>query len=190
MEQHNLTIIEDLKEISANFTKLQALEGKIAAAAAALVQASQTRQKILFCGNGGSAADAQHLAAELTGRYERNRAAYPAIALTVDSSVLTAVANDFGYEQVFARQVEALGNSGDILIAISTSGRSANVIAALKQAKRQGLVTIGLCGSEGRDMTGLCDHLIAVPATRTNRIQEMHIAIGHILCGAVESTLA
>ena len=181
--------IRDMEEIAGNFTALQSLAPKIEAAAQTLISACQKRHKILLCGNGGSAADAQHLAAELTGRYERERQPYPAIALTVDSSALTAIGNDYGFVEIFARQVKAYGSDGDILIAISTSGRSPNVVAALKAARALKMITIGFTGAEGRDMTELCDHLLAVPASRTNRVQEMHIAIGHMLCGAIETFL-
>ena len=181
--------IRDMDEIARNFEQLKTLAPQLEAAAQSLTRAAAGRKKILLCGNGGSAADAQHLAAELTGRYERERQPYPAIALTVDSSALTAIGNDYGFAEVFARQVRAYGTAGDVLIALSTSGRSVNVIAALKAARELGMVTIGLTGAEGRDMTELCDHLLAAPARRTNRIQEMHIALGHMLCGAIEASL-
>ena len=135
--------------------------------------------KLLFCGNGGSAADSQHLAAEIVGRFQKERCSLPAIALTVDTSVLTAVANDYGSDTVFSRQ-------GDILIGISTSGNSKNVVAAIELAKRKGLKVIGLTGAGGGKMAELCDICLAVPAQVTARIQEMHIMIGHILCEIAE----
>ena len=143
--------------------------------------------KILICGNGGSAADAQHIAAEFVGRYETERRALSAIALTTDTSVLTALANDYGFEQVFARQVEALGSAGDLLIALSTSGNSPNVNTAVMSARRIGCKTIGLTGSEGKKLASLCDVCILVPAKRTARIQEAHITIGHIWCEIVDA---
>ena len=146
--------------------------------------------KILFFGNGGSAADAQHLAAELTVKYERVRPALAAVALTTDTSTLTAIANDFGFEDVFRRQVEALGKAGDVAIGISTSGRSPNVVAGLKAAKALGLVAAALTGGTGGDLLGVADPLIVVPSNRTSRIQEMHIAIGQMLCGALETMAA
>jgi D-sedoheptulose 7-phosphate isomerase len=146
--------------------------------------------KLMFFGNGGSAADAQHLATELTVRYKANRAAIAAIALTTDTSTLTAAGNDLGFEQIFARQIEALGKSGDIVIAISTSGKSPNISAALRQARTMGLVTVGFSGKDGGDMKSLCDHLLLVPSDTTARIQEMHIVLGHMLCGALELELA
>jgi len=142
--------------------------------------------KVLLCGNGGSAADAQHIAAELTGRYKTERRGLPGIALTTDTSALTAIGNDFGYDKVFERQVEALANEGDLLIGISTSGNSANVLNALKKAKEMGCRTIGLSGNGGGEMNALCDNNIVVPSDDTPRIQEMHILIGHILCQAVD----
>ena len=142
--------------------------------------------KILWCGNGGSAADAQHLAAELMGRFRRERRALPSVALTTDTSILTAVANDYGYEAVFSRQVEALGNPGDVLVGISTSGNSSNVIAALKTARMQGLVTVALTGAGGGKMAGFADHLFAVESRDTARIQEAHIFAGHMLCDWIE----
>jgi len=145
--------------------------------------------KLMFFGNGGSAADAQHLATELTIRYKVDRAAIAAIALTTDTSTLTAAANDLGFERVFARQIEALGRPGDVAIAISTSGKSPNVTAALRQAKTMKLITAALGGKSGGDLKGLADHLLVVPSNTTARIQEMHILLGQMLCGALEIEL-
>ena len=139
-------------------------------------------KKLLLCGNGGSAADAQHLAAEFVGRYELERRAFPAIALTTDTSALTALANDYSFEKVFARQVEALANEGDVLIAISTSGNSPNVISAVMTARSRGCQTVGLTGKNGKKLASLCDATIIVPSVRTARIQEAHITIGHLWC--------
>lgn len=146
--------------------------------------------RVLVFGNGGSAADAQHLAGELVGRYLRDRRALPAIALTTDPSILTAVANDMGFEAVFRRQVEAHGRPGDVAIGISTSGRSPNVVAALEGAKANGLVTVGLTGAGGGRLAGLVDHLIDVPSTDTPRIQEVHGMVVHLLCQIVEEELS
>jgi D-sedoheptulose 7-phosphate isomerase len=148
-------------------------------------------KKLLLCGNGGSAADSQHIAAEFVSVRDRNlvRPALPAIALTTDTSFLTASANDFGFQDVFARQVEALGRRGDVLLAISTSGKSANVIAALKRAHATGLQTIVFTGKSGGDMNDLGNVVIRVPSESTQHIQESHIAIGHILCELVEMAL-
>lgn len=156
---------------------------------AACVAAIRGGGKILLFGNGGSAGDAQHLATELTIRYKTNRAAIAAIALTTDTSALTAAGNDLGFDRIFSRQIEALGRTGDIAFAISTSGKSPNIIAALKQAKAMGLVTAALGGKGGGDMAGLADHLLVVPSDTTARIQEMHITLGQMLCGALEIEL-
>lgn len=143
--------------------------------------------KVLIAGNGGSAADAQHIAAELTGRYVKDRKALPAIALTVDTSALTAISNDYGFERVFARQVEAFARPGDLFIAISTSGNSPNIIQALHTARELGCKIIGLSGRDGGQMNNLCDLNIIIPNDVTARIQEMHILIGHIFCKAVDN---
>jgi len=145
--------------------------------------------KLMFLGNGGSAADAQHLATELTIRYKRSRAAIAALALTTDTSALTAAGHDLGFEQVFARQIEALGKPGDVVIAISTSGKSPNVIAALEKARSMGIVAAAFGGKGGGDMGPLADHILAVPSTTVARIQEMHITLGQMLCGALEVEL-
>jgi D-sedoheptulose 7-phosphate isomerase len=145
--------------------------------------------KILLFGNGGSAADAQHIAAELVIRYKTDRDPIAAIALSTDTSALTACGNDFGYDAVFARQLEALGREGDVAVGISTSGNSRNVIAALQSARRLGIATTGLSGGDGGAMQGLCDSLWVVPSRTTARIQEMHIMAGHILCKALETRL-
>src|SRR5262245_48737140 len=166
-----------------------ALEDSFAALVQACAKSIRAGGKLMFFGNGGSAADAQHLATELTIRYKRDRAAIAAIALTTDSSALTAAGNDLGFERIFARQIEALGKPGDLVVAISTSGKSPNVIAALKQARSMGLVTAAFGGKGGGDMAPLADHLIMVPSATTARIQEMHIALGQMLCGALEIEL-
>lgn len=145
--------------------------------------------KILLFGNGGSAADAQHLATELTVRYRTDRRALPALALTTDSSALTAIGNDLGFEQLFARQIEALGRPGDIAIGISTSGRSRNVVQGLEAARRLGMTAAALCGGDGGALVGLADPLLVVPSAVTARVQEMHIMLGQMLCGAIEIAL-
>ena len=146
--------------------------------------------KLLICGNGGSAADAQHIAAELTGRYKSTRRGLPAIALTTDTSAITAIGNDFGYDEVFRRQVEALASKDDIVLGISTSGNSENVIRALKEAKEIGCKTIGFSGRDGGKMNTLCDVNIVIPSENTPRIQEMHILVGHIICQSVDNEWA
>ena len=142
--------------------------------------------KILLCGNGGSAADAQHIAAELTGRYKTERRGLAGIALTTDTSALTAIANDYGYDRVFDRQVDALAREGDLIIGISTSGNSANIISAFEVAKALGCKTLGFSGRDGGAMNKACDLNLIVPSDDTPRIQEMHILIGHILCQAID----
>ena len=145
--------------------------------------------KILFCGNGGSAADAQHLAAELSGRFQYDRKPLYAEALHVNSSFMTAVANDYSFDVVYSRMVEAAGHRGDVLVALSTSGNSANVVNAVKQAKKQNMITIGLTGENGGKLAELCELCIRVPSGNTARIQEMHILIGHVICEKIERTL-
>ena len=167
----------------------QTLSGSFAALVRACATSIRGGGKLMFFGNGGSAADAQHLATELTVRYKRDRAAIAAIALTTDSSALTAAGNDLGFERIFARQIEGLGKPGDVAIAISTSGKSPNVIAALKQARSMGLVTAAFGAKGGGDMAKLADHLLAVPSATTARIQEMHILLGQMLCSALEVQL-
>jgi len=152
---------------------------------------SQTLQgghKVLLCGNGGSAADAQHIAAELSGRYKTERRGLPGIALTTDTSALTAIANDYGYDRIFDRQVEALANEGDLLIGISTSGNSDNVTSALRLAQEMGCTTLGMSGRDGGAMNEVCTLNLVVPSFDTPRIQEMHILIGHIICQAVDDS--
>lgn len=166
-----------------------ALGAPFAALVGACVACIRGGGKILLFGNGGSAGDAQHLATELTIRYKTNRAAIAAIALTTDTSALTACGNDLGFDQIFARQIEALGRRGDLALAISTSGKSPNVSLALKQARSMGLITAGLSGKGGGDMPALCDHVLIVPSQTTARIQEMHITLGQMLCGALEIQL-
>ena len=153
------------------------------------IDALRAGHKILFAGNGGSAADAQHLAGELVSRFNYDRPGLPAFALTTDTSVLTAIGNDYGYERLFARQVEAVGQAGDVLIAISTSGRSPNILEALRVARAKGLTTVGLTGAGGGRMPEFCDHVLRTPSDATPRIQEGHIAIGHTICYLIEGQI-
>lgn len=145
--------------------------------------------KIMFCGNGGSAADSQHLSAELVSRLNFDRPGLAAVALTVDTSALTAIGNDYGFENAFSRQVEALGRAGDVLIALSTSGNSANVLKAAAAAKARGITVIGKTGKTGGKMAGVCDLLLKIPSAETPKIQECHIMLGHIYCGLIEQRL-
>ncbi len=164
-------------------------QAAISAAADALRQAFREGRTVLVCGNGGSAADAQHFAAELVGRFTRERRAWPAIALTTDSSALTAIGNDYGFHRVFARQVEAHGRPGDVLIGISTSGGSPNVLAAVETARARGLVTIGLTGRDGGALGRAVDVHLNVPSPSAARTQEVHITLLHVLCDLVEQEL-
>ncbi len=154
-----------------------------------IVAALRAGKKLLIIGNGGSAADAQHIAAEIVGRYKQERPAYAAMALTTDTSALTAISNDYGFEQVFARQVEGLGQRGDVLLALSTSGRSQNILAALRVARERGLVTIGFTGLKGEALGASCDHLLVAPSDDTPVIQQIHLAIAHGICDEIEQTL-
>jgi D-sedoheptulose 7-phosphate isomerase len=177
---------EHLTVARATSEQLVAPFGKVVAAC---VEAIRAQRKIFFFGNGGSAADAQHLATELTIRYKKDRAPIAAIALTTDSSALTAAGNDMGFEHVFARPLAALGQRGDVAIGITTSGRSPNIIEAFRVARRLGITTIAFTGGTGGDILALSDHALVVPSTVTARIQEMHITLGQMLCGALEIEL-
>jgi D-sedoheptulose 7-phosphate isomerase len=161
----------------------------IVEAASRVAACLQAGGKILFCGNGGSAADSQHLAAEFVGHFILERHALPAMALTTDSSILTAVGNDYGFEQVFSRQIQALGRPGDVAVGISTSGQSPNVIAAMREARKQGLTTIGFSGKDGGALAKCVDIPIVVSSLNTARIQECHITIGHLICELAEKDL-
>ena len=159
---------------------------EIALAAALMKVALVSGHKIMFCGNGGSAADSQHWAAEIVGRFQRERKGMPAIALTVDTSVLTAIANDYGYDRIFARQVEALGEAGDVLVAVSTSGNSANVLAAVEEAKNIGIKTIGMTAAGGGKMAEVCDVCLVIPDKSEARVEETVSLIGHIFCEIID----
>ena len=150
-----------------------------------LIEALAGGGRVFFCGNGGSAADCQHIAAELVGRFEMDNQ-LPALALTTDTSILSSIGNDFGFDQVYVRQVRALGRQGDCLVAISTSGNSANILRAVEAAKESGMTTVGLAGGQGGQLAHLCSHTLVVPSTRTCRIQEIHISVGHIWCEMIE----
>lgn len=186
-EQFIRQTIED--SISAKTTLLQKCVHEIQEAGLELGRAIRAGGKILFCGNGGSAADSQHLAAELVGHLRRDRRALAAIALTTDTSILTAVGNDYAFKDIFARQIQALGLPGDVLIGISTSGNSENVLVAAQTAQKQGLITIGLLGNTGGKIAPAVDHKVVVPSKDTQRIQECHILIGHIWMEMVEQEL-
>jgi len=175
----HLNVIESLKD------DLKAIN----AIGAELSKCLEKGGKIMFCGNGGSASDSQHLAGELVGRFIKNRRALPAVALNSDSAVVTCISNDFGYEEVFSRQVEALGQPGDILVGISTSGQSENIVRAFDFAKTNGILTVSLLGKGGGKLAGISDFKIIVRSDTTARIQEAHILLGHIFCSIIEKNL-
>ncbi|MDD2729349.1 D-sedoheptulose 7-phosphate isomerase [Malikia sp.] len=185
----NSLFLHNLAEQVALLQSLQALDTAVNQAAALATQALHSGGKLLFCGNGGSAADSQHLAAELTGRFIKDRKPLAALALSTDTSALTCIANDYSFDEVFARQVLGLGRAGDVLVGISTSGNSRNVIRAVEEAKALGMSVIGLLGRDGGALRELCDVPIVVPSPATARIQEAHILIGHTLCGLIEQQL-
>lgn len=173
--------------VAENFRMLNTISGDIMVACDVIWKALQNDHTIFFCGNGGSAADSQHLAADILGRYRSRRKAMPALALTVDTSVLTALANDYGYETAMAHQLDGLGREGDVLVAISTSGNSENILRTVKMAREKGIHTIGMTGDSGGVMRDMVDICLCAPSHMTNHIQEMHIAIGHIICEYVEA---
>ncbi|MBI4595660.1 MAG: D-sedoheptulose 7-phosphate isomerase [Candidatus Tectomicrobia bacterium] len=167
----------------------ETLTREIEAATELIIKSLENGGRLLIMGNGGSAADAQHLAAELVGRFHREREGIPALALTTDTSILTALGNDYGFEKVFSRQVEAHGRTGDILLGLSTSGRSPNIARAFEKASEMGLKTIGLLGCGGGDIKDLVDLAIVIPSSETPRIQEAHITVGHIICQGIEDAV-
>jgi D-sedoheptulose 7-phosphate isomerase len=170
-------------------TKDAALLANARKIAAVISAALRAGNKLLIIGNGGSAADAQHIAAEIVGRYKQDRPAYAAIALTTDTSALTAVANDYGFEHVFARQVAGLGQRGDVLLALSTSGQSPNILAALRTARERGLVTVGFTGAKGAALGSLCDHLLVAPSDDTPIVQQIHLTVAHGICEEIEQSM-
>jgi len=186
------TVRDQLLETARNLERMSAdaeIVDTLAAVGQKCSDALRHGKKILFAGNGGSAADAQHLAGELVSRFAYDRPGLAAFALTTDTSVITAIGNDYGYDRLFARQVQAVGVAGDVLVGISTSGRSPNILAALGVAREHGLVTVGLTGRSGGQMPPLCDFLLCVPSDSTPRIQEGHIAMGHAICQIIEAEL-
>lgn len=189
MQSYITAQIAEAQRVTTAMLEDEMLKSCIQAAANACINRLKRGGKILLAGNGGSAADAQHIAGELVSRLLLDRPGLPAIALTTDTSILTAVGNDYGYEHVFARQVQAHGNKEDIFIGYSTSGKSKNILKALEDARSRGLVCIGLTGNNGVPMRELCDHLLEVPSSETPKIQEGHLILGHILCGLIENEI-
>lgn len=186
---HEADIVKQIEDSIGLKKHLQREAGTLVTIAEQLIQALRKGNKVLLFGNGGSAADAQHIAGELAGRFHRDRAPLPAIALTTNSSSLTAIANDYGYEYVFARQLQGLVKKGDVVIGISTSGESPSVLVAMEEAKRRGAITIAFTGQGGR-LKELADYVLSIPSRDTPRIQEAHITAGHILCYLVEQALS
>ncbi len=189
MQQYVIDGIKEAQRVMGAMLEDTALQAQLGAAATATIECLKNGGKILLAGNGGSAADAQHIAGEFVSRFAFDRPGLPAIALTVDTSILTAIGNDYGYEKLFARQVQALGHKGDVFIGYSTSGKSPNVLKAFEEARALGLVCIGLTGNRGGPMQELCDFLLEVPSADTPKIQEGHLVLGHILCGLVEDAI-
>ncbi len=181
--------IKESIEVKEKLLENQAVLNKILEASVVCINSYKNDKKILIAGNGGSAADAQHIAGELVSKFYFDRPGLSAFALSTDTSILTAIGNDYGYEKLFSRQVQANGNSGDIFIGISTSGNSENILEALKEAKSKNIITIGLTGDKDCEMDDLCDICIKVPSSSTPRIQESHIVIGHILCAIIEEEI-
>ena len=179
-------IIQDSINVKTTLLANEELISSLSKCSADIVQAFKNGNKVLFCGNGGSAADAQHLAAEFSGRFYTDRDALPAEALHVNTSYLTAVANDYSYDVVYSRIIKGIGKKGDVLVGLSTSGNSINIVKAFEMAKEKGMLTIGLTGATGGKMKELSDYLLNVPSTDTPRIQESHILLGHIICQLVE----
>lgn len=188
MKTERLT--QTIVEMADNFAKLRQMEPRIIEAVELITTRLKAGGKVFFCGNGGSAADAQHLAAELVGRFMLERAPLSAWALTVNTSALTAIGNDYTYDDVFSRQLRGLGSAGDVLVGISTSGNSRNIIRTIEAAKEMGIHVIGMTGETGGAMAAICDICLRVPSDSTPRIQEMHIAVGHIICELVEAECA
>ena len=189
MKSYITSQIQETRRIVSAMLADEGLLFRVEAAAQACISCMQAGNKILLAGNGGSAADAQHIAGEFVSRFAFDRPGLPAIALTTDTSILTAIGNDYGYENLFARQVQAHAQKGDVFIAYSTSGKSSNITAALQEAKSRGVICIGMSGNRGGPMKDLCDHYLDVPSADTPKIQEGHAVLGHILCGLIEYTL-
>jgi len=182
-------IIKSSIDVKQELLRNEELLKTIAVSVDVIVNAFRNGKRVYFCGNGGSAADAQHLAAEFSGRFYTDRKALPAEALHCNTSYLTAVANDYSFDDIYSRLIDGIGEGGDILIGLSTSGNSVNIIKAFETAKKKDLITIGFTGENGGKMKPLCDHLINVPSTDTPRIQESHIMVGHIICQLVEEIM-
>lgn len=189
MKSYITAQINETQRVMSSMLSDEDLLARVESATYACIQAMKSGNKVLLAGNGGSAADAQHIAGEFVSRFAFDRPGLPAIALTTDTSILTAIGNDYGYDKLFARQIQAHAQKGDVFIAYSTSGKSPNIIHALQEAQDRGLVCIGMTGNRGGPMHNLCEHYLAVPSADTPKIQEGHAVLGHIICGLVELAL-
>lgn len=189
MNEYILSQFNESHRITSAMLQDEVLIKKTEEIARVLVNCLNNGGKILLAGNGGSAADAQHIAGEFVSRFAFDRPGLPAIALTTDSSILTAIGNDYGYELLFVRQIQALGNPGDVFIGYTTSGKSPNILRGFQEAKKRGLICVGLTGNRGGEITEICDHLIEIPSADTPKIQEGHLIVGHTICGLVENAI-
>jgi len=189
MKNYIASQIQETQRVMSSMLSDATLLAQVEAAAEACIHAIKNGNKMLLAGNGGSAADAQHIAGEFVSRFAFDRPGLPAIALTTDTSILTAIGNDYGYDRLFSRQMQAHAQKGDVFIAYSTSGKSTNIVAALQEARSRGVVCIGMTGNRGGPMKELCDHYLDVPSADTPKIQEGHAVLGHILCGLIERAL-
>ena len=189
MNEYILSQFNESHRITSAMLHDEVLIKKIEEIARVLIKCLNNGGKILLAGNGGSAADAQHIAGEFVSRFAFDRPGLPAIALTTDSSILTAIGNDYGYELLFVRQIQALGNPGDVFVGYTTSGKSPNILRGFQEAKKRGLICVGLTGNRGGEITEICDHLIEIPSADTPKIQEGHLIVGHTICGLVENAI-
>lgn len=189
MKEYIYSQINEAQRVMSEMASSEVIQKQLEEISRACIYCLKNGNKILLAGNGGSAADAQHIAGEFVSRFAFDRPGLPAIALTVDTSILTAIGNDYGYEKLFARQIQALGNEGDIFIGYSTSGKSPNILLAFEEARKKGVVCVGLTGNRGGEMQDLCDYLLEVPSADTPKIQEGHLVLGHIICGLVENEI-
>lgn len=189
MNNKLLSQLDDVRQVMASIASDSVLQASLQSAAKACIASLRDGGKILLAGNGGSAADAQHIAGELVSRFMFDRPGLSGIALTTDTSILTAIGNDYGYEQLFARQIQSHGKAGDVFIGYSTSGSSPNILAAFREARAHGLVSIGFTGNRKGPICSLCDHVLEIPSASTPRIQEGHLVLGHILCGLIEDAM-
>jgi D-sedoheptulose 7-phosphate isomerase len=189
MNDYVVRMLAEAQQVVGAMSCDKELIGRVGVIAEVCVSSLRSGGKLLLAGNGGSAADAQHIAGELVSRFAYDRPGLAAVALTTDTSILTAIGNDYGYDRLFARQIQALGRKGDVFVGYSTSGKSPNILHAFRQARDEGLICVGLTGNRGGPMRELCEHLLEVPSADTPKIQEGHLILGHILCGLIEKAI-